>query len=107
MNPSDVVDNSEGQRFELTVGAHLAFVQYQRMHGLVVLTHTEVPQELEGMGVGSALARGALDMLVERGANVLPICPFVHEFIREHTEYLELVSDRYRLRSELDTAPES
>lgn len=102
MNPSDVVDNAEARRFELYVGSEVAFIQYADRHGTVALMHTEVPEALEGMGVGSALARGALDLLSERDADVLPFCPFVHDFIRKHHEYLRLVSERYKLRADLE-----
>jgi predicted GNAT family acetyltransferase len=53
---------------------------------------TEVPEALEGQGIGSALARGALDDVRAQGLQVIPLCPFVAAFIRRHPEYLDLVS---------------
>ena len=37
------------------------FVEYQLAKDLIVFTHTEVDPACEGQGVGSALARAALD----------------------------------------------
>lgn len=101
MRPEDVQDNEEGQRFELHVGSEIAFIQYQPMHGVLVLTHTEVPSSLEGMGVGSALAEGSLRLLAQRGLEVIPICPFVHEYIQRHPSHAGRVSARYKRRGDL------
>ena len=101
MRPEDVQDNKEGQRFELHIGSETAFIQYQAMHGVLVLTHTEVPATLEGMGVGSALAEGSLRLLADRGLEVIPICPFVHEYIQQHPVHADLVSAKYKRRGDL------
>jgi predicted GNAT family acetyltransferase len=97
-----VVDNVGEQRFDLTVDGHTAFAAYQRDGNVIVFTHTEVPQELQGRGVGSGLARGALDAARAEGAEVVPLCPFIASYIRRHPVYLDLVSERNRRRLNLD-----
>jgi hypothetical protein len=96
-----VVDNAAEGRFELTVEGHTAFAEYRENGHRIVFTHTEVPPELEGRGVGSALARGALDAARSRGAAVVPLCPFIAAFIRRHHDYLDLVSEGTRRRLNL------
>ena len=50
---SDVVENSEEHRFELAIDADNAALAYYRLDGdRVVLTHTEVPQQYAGRGIG-------------------------------------------------------
>ena len=39
----------------------------------IIFTHTEVPFELQGKGVGSRLARGSLDLARERRLEVVPL----------------------------------
>ena len=53
--------------------------------------HTEVPKELNGRGIGSALARGLLDIARTQGLTVKPLCPFVAGYIAKHPEYADLV----------------
>jgi predicted GNAT family acetyltransferase len=100
-----VVDNGDEQRFELVVDGLTAFAAYQRDGNVIVFTHTEVPPELQGRGVGSALARGALDAARAEGAEVVPLCPFIASYIRRHPEYLDLVTERNRKRLNLERTP--
>jgi uncharacterized protein len=59
----------------------------------VVLVHTEVDSAYEGHGVGSVLAKAALDDIRRRGKRVTPLCPFVSTYIARHPEYADLVDD--------------
>ena len=74
----------------------VAFAAYL-LHGReIVFTHTEVPPALEGRGVGSRLARAALDDARRRGLAVVPRCPFIAAFIRRHPAYRDLVPEARR-----------
>lgn len=90
--PNDVTRNDARTRFELSVDGKLAVSEYNRLANAVMFTHTEVPEALEGQGIGSVLARGALDDVRAQGLQVIPLCPFVAAFIRRHPEYLDLLS---------------
>ncbi|MEP7191895.1 MAG: GNAT family N-acetyltransferase [Actinomycetota bacterium] len=88
---AEVVDNSEQQRYEIRRdGQTLGFAAYQKANRLVVFTHTEIEPGLEGQGIGSQLVRGALDDIRSQGLPVLPICPFVQEWMSRHPDYLDL-----------------
>jgi uncharacterized protein len=89
---ADVVDDPEAGRFELRLDGVLAGVaNYTRRDRRVVITHTEVEDAFEGRGVGSALARGALDAIRAQGDWVVPVCPFLAGYIAKHAEYQDLV----------------
>jgi hypothetical protein len=87
-----VTDNAARSRFELALGADTAFVNYRRAGTVLVLTHAEVPAELEGRGVGSRLVGGALDLVRARGERGVPQCPFVVRFIERHPAYRDLLA---------------
>ena len=91
-----IVDAPERQRFEaVRDGAVLGFAAYQKTDELIVFTHTEVQRVHEGKGVGSALARFALDDVRERGGRrVLAICPFIKTWMLRHPAYADLLYDR-------------
>ena len=91
-----IENNSAAQRFEARVGRYLAVVEYQRGRDLIVFTHTEVPEELEGQGIAGRLARAALEYARARQLTVVPLCPFVASYIRRHHEYADLVHPEYR-----------
>lgn len=88
-----VRDVGERQRYEVTAEGELAgFAEYRDVDGARVFTHTEVFDEFEGKGVGSALVRGALDDQRAAGRKIVALCPFVARYVREHhDEYGDLV----------------
>jgi uncharacterized protein len=95
-----VRDNEVKHRYEVQLDGALALLAYERRGGRIVMTHTEVPDALEGRGVGSALARTALDDARARGLTVVPLCPFVSAYIKRHREYLDIVDPAHRRRLE-------
>ena len=88
---TDVNDNKAMQRFELNVEGHIAAAYYEISGNVITFTHTEVPKELGGKGVGSILVKGALEQVRARGLRVIAQCPFVHAYIGKHPEYADLL----------------
>jgi predicted GNAT family acetyltransferase len=87
-----IVRNEEQNRYEAWSGDALAGVAVYREHGdRTVFTHTEVEAAFEGKGIAKALAAAALDDVVERGRVIVPLCPFIADYLRKHTEYEEHV----------------
>ena len=101
-----VVDHPEANRFEIFVGEELAgFSEYKRTSSKLSIMHTEIDPRFEGRGLGSALARGVLDIARAEGRPVLPFCPFFRGYIKRHPGYLDLVPPEQRARFGLaDTA---
>jgi uncharacterized protein len=89
---AEVVDDVARSRFEVLVDGEVAgFAEYRRRPSAVSFTHTVIDPAYEGRGLGSVLARRALDAVREDGAQVLPYCPFIRGWIARHPEYLDLV----------------
>jgi predicted GNAT family acetyltransferase len=88
---SNVRDIEAKHRFELEEEGGTAFVTYLLEGETITFTHTIVPEELEGRGLGSRLVRGALDSARERGLKVIPACSFVKHYVEKHEEYRDLV----------------
>jgi uncharacterized protein len=88
---ADVVNNKAQQRYELTVEGHVAATYYTLSDGVITFVHTDVPPELGGKGVGSALVKGALDQVRAGGLKVIAECPFVKAYIDKHGEYADLL----------------
>jgi predicted GNAT family acetyltransferase len=89
----EVKDNRDEARYEVFADGHLAgFTQYRLEGGRITFVHTEIDPEYEGSGLGSRLARAALDDARTRNLSVVPRCPFIAGYIRRHAEeYLDLV----------------
>jgi len=93
-----VVDNPERNRFEIDLGDATAIAAYTLPKGIIMFTHTEVPPEHEGKGVGSALIRAGLKAARERGLKVIPICPFFAAYFQRHPEEQDLLDATWRQR---------
>lgn len=93
MTDVEISNHPEADRYEARVDGELAgFAEYELTDDLVVFTHTEVDDRFEGHGVGSALARFALDEVRAAGTRrVVPRCPFIAEWIERHPDYASLV----------------
>jgi uncharacterized protein len=88
----DVQDNPDANRYEIKVdGALAGFAAYHRSPDRIVFTHTEVDDAYEGQGVGSQLARAALDGARHDALRVTPRCEFIAAYIDRHPEYADLV----------------
>lgn len=79
--------NEARSRYELDTEHGLAIAVYSRQGERLVFSHTEVPPESEGKGIGSQLVRFALDDTRKRGFKIVPACSFVAAFVRRHPEY--------------------
>ena len=89
-----IQDNAERSRYEASTdsGVVAGFAEYRDIGGVRVFRHTEVDDAFEGQGIGSTLARGALEDVRERGMRIRVKCPFIRKFVEEHAEYAELQS---------------
>lgn len=88
----EVVENLAEHRFELAIEDGAAALAYYRMDGdRLVLTHTEVPQEYAGRGIGSKLAQGLFDILRKTGRKAVVKCPFLNVWAARHPGYNDVI----------------
>jgi predicted GNAT family acetyltransferase len=100
---TEVRDQPDLHRFEIRVDGELAgFARYQRKGGRIYFVHTEIDPEFEGKGLGSVLARDALDLVRATGEPVVPLCPFIAAFIEHHPDYDDLVDKELLARIEAE-----
>ncbi len=98
----EVRDAPDRDRYEILVGDERAgFAQYVRRGPRTFFVHTEIEPAVEGKGLGSRLAAGAL--AEERTkAKIVPLCPFIRSYIDRHPEELEYVDKELLERIDAD-----
>jgi predicted GNAT family acetyltransferase len=89
----EIRHNETEHRYEAYVdGEQAGFAAYRLTSDTITFTHTEVDDEFEGQGVGSTLARGALDdVRANSSRKVKPLCPFIKSWIEDHSDYVDLL----------------
>jgi uncharacterized protein len=86
MDSNPVKHNEAEGQFEIALEKGSAFLQYRRTGDTMRLIHTEVPEAMRKRGLGSQLARAALDFAHFNQLQVVPICPFVKMYLEKHPE---------------------
>lgn len=86
-----IINNKEKKQYEYRVENKLAKIEYIIAKDTIYLTHTEVPVELEGKGIGSGLVLVVLEDIKLNGWTLVPLCPFVAAYLKRHQEWRELV----------------
>lgn len=92
---NDIVHNADKHRYELTIdGSDSQARAYYREdeNGHRVLTHTEVPFEFSGQGIGSRLAKFVFDDARRTGVKLVLLCPFMGAWFARHPEYADVVA---------------
>ena len=85
----EVTRDDERSRYEARVAGRVAgFTEFVLTAHAITFVHTEVDPAFEGQGVGSALAKGALDDALRRGdRRVKVVCPFLRAWVARHPDY--------------------
>ncbi len=84
----EVRDDRDASRFVVEVDGEVAGLADYRIKGnRQLFVHTEISDEFGGRGLGSRLARFALDDAIANGYTIVPICPFIAGWIAKHPEY--------------------
>jgi predicted GNAT family acetyltransferase len=85
-NETDVVDVPSESRFVYREGDALAELDYALRGDRFFLLHTEVPEQLEGRGLGGRLVRSALARARHEQLTIVPWCPFARRWLKEHPD---------------------
>jgi predicted GNAT family acetyltransferase len=88
-----IVDNPAERRYEARLEDRVVGVsEYHLVGDRIIFLHTEVDPSVEGLGVGSRLAKGALDDVRQRGLKVVAECPFIAAWLKRHRDYADLLA---------------
>lgn len=94
MSDTSIRHDPSSSRFIADVAGGEATLEYIRDGRRVIFTHTGVPPESEGKGIGAALAKAGLDWARAEKLQVVPACPFVSSYVKRHREYGDVVGGR-------------
>lgn len=88
--------NPDLGRFELEIEGLMCLAEYELGPGRIVFTHTEVPPELGGRGLGNRLAEAGLAHARGEQLQVVPQCSFIARFMQRHPETHDLIHPEHR-----------
>jgi hypothetical protein len=85
-------DNREKGRFELEEAGAVAFADYRREGGKLVIRYVEAPPALRGTGAAGRLMQGVMEIARAEGMKVVPRCGYAAAWIRRHKEWHGLLA---------------
>lgn len=91
-----LVKNDAAKQFELTAEGHKALIRFNETPRHITLVHTEVPEALEGKGVGAALVEKTLEHIGQTGKTLILLCPFVFAYIKRHPDWKRIVDPGFK-----------
>lgn len=86
-----LIDNELAKQYEFHIDDLIPRIEYIKAQKQVYLTHTEIPKELEGKGIGATLVKRVLEEIKQKNLALVPLCPFVTLYIKRHPEWKTLV----------------
>ena len=94
MDNYELIDNAERSRYEFHVDPYTPKIEYiKSVNHEIYLTHTEVPEPIEGQGIGTQLVEKTLEDIERQELRLVPLCPFVAGYIRKNPEWKRLVME--------------
>jgi uncharacterized Fe-S cluster protein YjdI/predicted GNAT family acetyltransferase len=95
----EVRNSPAHSRYEVRVdGALAGFTHYLTEDGALVFDHTLIKDAFAGQGLGSVLARGALDDVRAQGGRIVALCEYISGWLGKHPEYEDLVDHELHAR---------
>lgn len=89
-----LIDNKEAGQYEYQIDSYRPHIEYKITNdGVIFLTHTAIPREFQGQGIGTALVLDALEDIDSRGLKLVPLCGFVASYIKKNPEWNRLLKE--------------
>jgi predicted GNAT family acetyltransferase len=87
-----LINNEALHNFELIIDDKRSFIDYKQKGDKIYLIHTEVPEELEGMGVAAAIVEKTFNYIESNHLKMVPLCVYVLAFLKRHPEWNRLLA---------------
>lgn len=85
-------NNEAIHNFELIVDKQRAFIDYQLKGDKIYLVHTQVPVDLRDQGIAAIIVEKALQYIDEHHLKLVPLCPYVQQYLKRHPQWDRLLA---------------
>ncbi len=89
---ADFRDNPAESRFELAENGHIAFADYRRQDGLLVIDHVEAAPVLRGTGTAGRLMEEVVKVARAESRRIVPRCGYAAGWLRRHSEHASVLA---------------
>jgi predicted GNAT family acetyltransferase len=82
---------SSGTFYVEEEGKRLAFLNFSKSPGRIIISHTDVSDALRGKNAGKQLVAAAVAYARENKIKVIPLCPFARSVFDRVKEYADVL----------------
>lgn len=84
MHGTGMRDDPGRSRFELEVDGEVAYADYRRRPGALVIAYVYAPPALRGTGTADRLMRAVAETARAEGRQIVPLCGYAASWLRRH-----------------------
>ncbi|MGA0598588.1 GNAT family N-acetyltransferase [Enterovirga sp. CN4-39] len=84
-------DAEERSRFELDVSGQVAYADYQRRPGVLVISYVYAPPPLRGTGASDRLMSAVAEQARAEDRKILALCGYARGWLRAHRAHRDLL----------------
>ena len=85
-------DNESASRYELVEEGQLAWADYRRAAGRLIIDHVESPIALRGKGTAGRLMTAVASEARKAGVKITPICGYAASWLQRSKDFSDLVA---------------
>ncbi|WP_117233091.1 GNAT family N-acetyltransferase [Vibrio maerlii] len=90
---NSVTHDTELQQYRVHLQQdYYALVKYHMEGSVMAITHTRVPDELQGKGYGKVMMETVLPLIEKDGYKINPVCPYVAHYLNKYHQYSHLLT---------------
>ncbi|HRD27685.1 MAG TPA: GNAT family N-acetyltransferase [Caulobacter sp.] len=87
-----VTDNPAAGRFELIEQGQIAYADYRRSPGRLVIDYVFSPPALRGAGTAGRLMQGVVAAARAENLKITPLCGYAAAWLKRHPETADLLA---------------
>ncbi len=85
-------DASERSRFELDVAGQVAYADYRREPGILVIRYVYAPPPIRGTGASDRLMTAVADSARAEDRKIIALCGYAYSWLRAHKAHCDLLA---------------
>lgn len=85
-------DNKSASRYELVEDGQIAWADYRRAPGRLIIDHVESPQALRGKGTAGRLMTAVAAAARDDGVKITPICGYAASWLQRSKDFRGLLA---------------
>jgi predicted GNAT family acetyltransferase len=84
-------DNADENRFELKTDGGMAWADYSRRNGRLIIPHVEADISLRGSGAAGRLMEQVALAARAEGSKITPLCSYAAAWMRRNSQFADLL----------------